>query len=198
MSESTENLSGQGGSVALAGAGIRTGASQSTGQSVIGPTLVVRGEITAEEDLLIRGRVEGSISHNQTLTVHQEGTVVAAVRAKEIHIEGSVEGDLFGTQRVKVCETGKVTGNVVAPRVAVMDGAHLKGMVDMDSDSAAIERRFLEQVKQPTGSAAGRQAADQSSKASGKSSERRGAAKTDAKTDKPDEQTSATAADNQD
>lgn len=197
MSESTDNQSSQGSSVALAGAGIRTGASPATGQSVIGPTLVVRGEITAEEDLLIRGRVEGTISHNQTLTVHREGTVVAAVRAKEIHIEGSVEGDLFGTQRVKVCETGKVTGNVVAPRVAVMDGAHLKGMVDMDSDSAAIERRFLEQVKQQPGSAASRSSDDDGAKTSGKSSARRGAAKAESKDSADAQETQASTGEDQ-
>ena len=193
MSESTDNQSSQGSSVALAGAGVRASASPSTGQSVIGPTLVVRGEITAEEDLLIRGRVEGTISHNQTLTVHQEGIVVAAVRAKEIHIEGSVEGDLFGTQRVKVCETGKVTGNVVAPRVAVMDGAHLRGMVDMDSDSAAIERRFLEQVKQQPGSTITTPTEDEGVKTSGKSSGRRGAAKADSKDSAADQETQGSA-----
>jgi cytoskeletal protein CcmA (bactofilin family) len=184
MSETTDIHSSQGSSVALAGAGVQANVATSTGQSVIGPTLVVRGEITAEEDLLIRGRVEGSISHNQTLTVHQEGTIVAAVRAKEIHIEGTVEGDLFGTQRVKICETGQVTGNVVAPRVAVMDGARLKGMVDMDSDSAAIERRFLEQIKQQPGRSAISQSAEAGEKTSGKSSVRRGALKADGKDSK--------------
>lgn len=196
MNETTENQSSQSSSVALAGTGIQTGASPAGGASVIGPTLVVRGEITAEEDLLIRGRVEGTISHNQTLTVHREGTVVAAVRAKEIHVEGSVEGDLYGTQRVKVCETGKVTGNVVAPRVAVMDGAHLKGMVDMDSDSAAIERRFLEQVKQPGSNASG-PSQDGGAKTSGKSSNRRGAAKAEGKDSADATETEASTGENQ-
>ena len=196
MNETTNNQSSQGSSVALAGAGIHTGASPAGSASVIGPTLVVRGEITAEEDLLIRGRVEGTISHNQTLTVHREGTVVAAVRAKEIHVEGSVEGDLFGTQRVKVCETGKVTGNVVAPRVAVMDGAHLKGMVDMDSDSAAIERRFLEQVKQPVSNAGGA-SQDSGAKTSSKSSTRRSAAKAEGKDSADTQKTEASAGEDQ-
>lgn len=128
------------------GQSVENSATSST-TSVIGPTLVVRGEVTAKEDLLIRGRVEGRIDHNQTLTVHAEGTVEAVVKAKEIHIEGTVKGDLFGTERVKVCETGKVIGNVCAPRVGVMEGAAFKGMVDMDSDAAAIERRYAEQLE---------------------------------------------------
>jgi cytoskeletal protein CcmA (bactofilin family) len=180
MSQSTDNQSIAGSTVAVAGAGVRSAVPRSTGQSVIGPTLVIRGEITAEEDLLIRGRVEGTISHDQTLTVHQQGTVVAAVRAKEIHVEGSVEGDLFGTQRVKVCDTGKVEGNVVAPRVAVMDGARLKGMVDMDSDASAIDRRFAEQ----SGASApeGQMAAD---KSASKSSGRKNAPKNQAEASDP-------------
>jgi cytoskeletal protein CcmA (bactofilin family) len=175
MSQTTDSQSIAGTTVAVAGAGMHSAVSGSVGQSVIGPTLIVRGEITAEEDLLVRGRVEGTISHDQTLTVHQHGTVVAAVRAKEIYVEGSVEGDLFGTQRVKVCETGKVEGNVVAPRVAVMDGARLKGMVDMDSDLSAIDRRFAEQ----TGASAP-QSAMTAEKSSGKSSGRKNAAKNQA------------------
>ncbi len=128
-------------------------ASESSGRSVIGPTLVVKGELTAEEDLLVRGRIEGRIDHNQTLTVHEEGTVVAVVKAKEVLVEGTVQGDLFGMQRIKVCETGKVIGNVCAPRVGVMEGATFKGMVDMDSDSAAIERRYQEELSQSKGKA---------------------------------------------
>jgi len=116
-------------------------------KSMIGPTLVIKGSVTAEEDLLVRGRIEGSIEHNQTLTVHAEGSVQAVVKAKEVLIEGSVEGEVFGTERVKVCETGQMVGNVCAPRVGVSEGATFKGMVDMDSDTAAIEKRFSELSK---------------------------------------------------
>jgi len=121
-------------------------AAPSATESVIGPTLVIKGEVTAEEDLLIMGRVEGKIDHNQTLTIHAEGSVKAAVKAKEIQVDGSVEGNMYGTQRVKICETGQVVGNVYAPRVGLMEGATFKGMVDMDSDAAAVESRFAEQT----------------------------------------------------
>jgi cytoskeletal protein CcmA (bactofilin family) len=141
---------------------------------VIGPTLVVRGEVTAQEDLLIRGRVEGTIEHNQVLTVHSEGIVHAVVRAKEIHIEGTVEGDLFGTERISVCVTGRVVGNVVAPRVAVLEGAHFKGMVDMDSDAAAIERRFQERTGNRSDKSTARDGSETKAKASGRFSGRNG------------------------
>ena len=115
-------------------------------ESVIGPTLVIKGEVSAEEDLLIMGRVEGKIDHNQCLTIHAEGSVKATVKAKEIQIDGEVEGDIYGTERVKICETGRVVGNVYAPRVGLTEGAKFKGMIDMDSDAAAIESRFAEQT----------------------------------------------------
>ena len=115
-------------------------------ESVIGPTLVIKGEVFAEEDLLIMGFVEGKIDHNQRLTIHAEGSVKATVKAKEIQIDGAMEGDIYGTERVKICETGQVVGNVYAPRVGLTEGAKFKGMIDMDSDAAAIESQFAEQT----------------------------------------------------
>ena len=116
------------------------------GQSLIGPTVVIKGEVTAEEDLLVRGRVEGFIDHSATVTVHAEGTVAAEVKAKEVLVEGTVDGNVYGTERVQIAETGHVNGNVYAPRVGVLEGASFKGAIDMDPDVDAIERRFREQT----------------------------------------------------
>ena len=121
------------------------GAAPGTAQhSLIGPTVIIRGELSAEEDLLIMGRVEGFIDHNQTVTIHAKGTVEAEVKAKEVLVEGSVKGNVYGTQRVEIAETGQVTGNVYAPKVGVLEGANFKGSIDMDPDASAIERRFRE------------------------------------------------------
>ena len=120
--------------------------SSSAGQSLIGPTVVIKGEVTAEEDLLVRGRVEGFIDHSATVTVHAEGTVAAEVKAQEVLVEGTVNGNVYGTRRVQIAETGNVNGNVYAPRVGVLEGASFKGAIDMDSDVDAIERRFREQT----------------------------------------------------
>jgi len=177
MNENTERLGTQNAS-RPAPSSKTPAMSGATGRSVIGPTLVVKGEVTAEEDILVRGRIEGTIDHNQILNVHREGTVQAVVRAKEIHVEGTVKGDLFGMQRVNVCETGKVVGNVVAPRVAVTEGAHFKGMVDMVSDSAAIERRYQEQTGKSAGakggSAADADREDDKNRTGGRSGKQRG------------------------
>ena len=102
--------------------------------SVLGPTLVFKGELSAEEDLLIQGRVEGSIQHNQSLTVGKEGSVKANIKAQYITVEGTVEGDLFGTKAVLVREGGDVRGNIFSPTVSLVEGARFNGSVDMDVD----------------------------------------------------------------
>jgi cytoskeletal protein CcmA (bactofilin family) len=120
--------------------------STGTEQSLIGPTVVIRGEVSAEEDLMIMGRVEGHVDHSSTVTIHARGTVAAEIKAREVLVEGTVEGNVYGTDRVQIAETGHVKGNVYAPRVGVLEGASFKGAIDMDADAEAIERRFREKT----------------------------------------------------
>ena len=67
--------------------------------SVLGPTLRFRGELSAQEDLIIQGSVEGSITHTQSLTIGTDGTMKGDIRARVIVIDGKVEGDLYATDR---------------------------------------------------------------------------------------------------
>jgi len=105
--------------------------------SVLGPTLIFKGELSADEDLLIKGRVEGSIKHSSSLTIGDGGHVKANVAAEYIAVEGRVEGDLNGSKCVKIRETAKVDGNIVSPSVSLVEGATFNGKIDMDSDPAA-------------------------------------------------------------
>ena|SRR5450631_630756 len=100
--------------------------------SVLGPTLYFKGDLSAEEDLLIQGRVEGSITHTQRLTVGAQGTVKANIRAQLIIVEGTVDGDLQAEKSVFLKETAKVCGNIFAPTVSILEGACFSGNVDMD------------------------------------------------------------------
>ncbi len=111
--------------------------------SVLGPTLVFKGELSAGEDLLIQGRVEGKINHNRNLTIGEQGTVKADIRARNITIEGTVQGDLYATESVVVRATGKVRGNIYAPRVGLIEGAKFKGSIDMETDveQASVPRK---------------------------------------------------------
>src|SRR5450631_3580906 len=90
--------------------------------SVLGPSLRFRGELSAQEDLIIQGSVEGSITHTQSLTVGTDGSMKGDIRARVIVIDGKVEGDLYATESVNIRATAKVKGNVFAPRVAIQDG----------------------------------------------------------------------------
>jgi cytoskeletal protein CcmA (bactofilin family) len=105
--------------------------------SVLGKTLVFKGELSADEDLILQGRVEGSIHHSQSLTVGVDGVVVGDIHARSILIEGTVEGDLHGEASVLVAATAKVRGNIVAPRVGITEGANFNGSVAMSGPAAA-------------------------------------------------------------
>jgi len=105
--------------------------------SVLGKTLVFKGELSADEDLILQGRVEGSIHHTQSLTVGIDGVVIGDTHARSIVVEGTVEGDLYASVSVLVMASAKVRGNIAAPRVGITEGAMFNGSVDMTSTHAA-------------------------------------------------------------
>lgn len=116
--------------------------------SVLGPTLRFRGELSAQEDLVVQGSVEGSITHTQSLTVGTDGSMKGDIRARVIVIDGKVEGDLYATESVMIRSTAKVKGNVFAPRVAIAEGAFLQGQVQMQS--AAVVQEPSVRLRQAT------------------------------------------------
>ena len=107
--------------------------------SVLGPTLRFRGELSAQEDLIIQGSVEGSITHTQSLTVGTDGSMKGDIRARIIVIDGKVEGDLYATESVTIRATAKVKGNVFAPRVGITEGAFFQGQIEMQPSGAAVQ-----------------------------------------------------------
>jgi len=117
--------------------------------SVLGPTLKFKGELTADEDLLIQGRIEGSIKHTSSLTIGESGHVKADVRAEYIAVEGRVDGDLKGSKSVKVRESAKISGNIVSPNVSLVEGATFNGNIDMDGDAADKPADKPEKAAQP-------------------------------------------------
>jgi len=106
--------------------------------SVLGKTLVFKGQLTANEDLLIQGRVEGSITHSAAhLAIGAHGHVSADVHAQRLIVQGKLEGDVHATESVVVEVSANVQGNIYAPRVALKDGAKFRGSIDMDAGAAA-------------------------------------------------------------
>ena len=105
--------------------------------SVLGSSLHFRGELRADEDFTLQGRIEGSIHHTQALTIGVDGVVKGDSRARSIVDEGTVEGDLYALESISVAATGRVAGNLFAPRVAIADGATFNGKIDMASATKA-------------------------------------------------------------
>jgi cytoskeletal protein CcmA (bactofilin family) len=105
----------------------------------LGPTLRFRGELSAQEDLIIQGSVEGSITHTQSLTVGTDGTMKGDIRARVIVVDGKVDGDLYATESVSIRATAKVKGNVFAPRVSITEGAFFQGQIEMQPSGAAVQ-----------------------------------------------------------
>lgn len=105
--------------------------------AVIGSKIVIRGDVSGEEDLLIQGRVEGSVDlTGYQLTVGKDGVVKANLMAKSITVEGSVEGDLIAQERILIKASSHVKGNLVAERVTLEDGSRFRGSIDMESAKA--------------------------------------------------------------
>lgn len=105
--------------------------------SILGPTISFKGDLSAEEDLVILGRVEGTITHTQRLTIGQEGCVRASINAQQVIVEGRIEGDVRAEKSVAVRESAHMTGNITSPTVTILQGASFNGNVDMSANRVA-------------------------------------------------------------
>ena len=101
--------------------------------AIIGTALLVSGELSGDEDVVVAGRFQGKISlPKNSLMVSKGGHVEADVSANAVQIEGRVAGDIRGADKVVITATGQMEGTIVAPRVILVDGAKFKGSIDMD------------------------------------------------------------------
>ena len=117
----------------------RSGAMEdSSGIVGIGKSIVVKGELSGNEDLRVEGRVEGKIDLNQNLlTVGESGKVKAQIFAKTVVIIGEVLGNVTAVEKVSIQEKGVVDGDISSPRVAIAEGAHFRGSIDMRRSESA-------------------------------------------------------------
>jgi cytoskeletal protein CcmA (bactofilin family) len=120
--------------------------------ATIGPSIAIKGDVTGEEDLIVEGRIEGKILLKaNSVTIGRNGRVKANVYANSITVEGEVEGDLIGKDEVVIRTSGKVKGNVAAPRVVLDSGARFQGSIDMEAQQA---RPVEAKVEKPAGAPA--------------------------------------------
>ena len=109
-------------------------------QATIGKSLVIKGEVSGSESLYIDGRVEGSINlSGNRVTIGRNGVVAANINAREIVVLGKVRGNLTASDRVDIRSDGSLTGDVVAARISIEDGAFFKGGIDIRKAGAKPE-----------------------------------------------------------
>ena len=102
-------------------------------KAILGPSIHVKGEVIGNEDLVVEGRVEGTVRlREHHLTVGKSAEVQATLEAKSIRVEGTVHGDIQAGERVELATGSTVVGDITAPRIVISDGARFKGSVDMD------------------------------------------------------------------
>ncbi len=100
--------------------------------ATIGATMSVKGDIASKEDVLVKGKVEGSVVLNDNdMVIDESGHLEGNVTARHVLIRGAVNGEIEGLEKVTIAATGRVQGTIAAPRVVLEDGGKFKGMIDM-------------------------------------------------------------------
>jgi cytoskeletal protein CcmA (bactofilin family) len=104
----------------------------------IGKSVVIKGELSGSEDLTIEGHVEGKIElKDHLLTIGPNGRIKAQIFAKTVIVLGEVSGNVSASEKVEIRDGGSVDGDIVSPRVAIAEGAHFRGSVDMQKKGAS-------------------------------------------------------------
>jgi cytoskeletal protein CcmA (bactofilin family) len=130
---------------------LRSPLPNSQDQATIGKSLVIKGEVSGSESLYIDGRVEGSINlAGNRVTVGRNGIVAANISAREIIVLGKVRGNIAASDRVDIRNEGSLTGDVVAQRISIEDGAFFKGGIDIRKPGQKVNGDSkIEPIEQP-------------------------------------------------
>jgi len=121
--------------------------------TVLGRSVVVRGELSGQEDLLLEGSVDGQISlPDHCLTIGPTGQVKAEIRARQVAIHGSVEGNVTARDKIEIRKSGRVVGDLATAAIAIEEGGYLKGSIDIlreDDAPRATAARALDSDAKP-------------------------------------------------
>ena len=108
----------------------------------IGKSVIIKGELSGSEDLTIEGHVEGRIDlKDNVLTIGPNGKIKAEVFAKAVVVLGEVTGNVTASEKVDIRDNGSVDGDIASPRVAIAEGAHFRGAVDMQRAGAKAQAK---------------------------------------------------------
>src|SRR2546421_2353448 len=124
----------------------------------IGKSVVIKGELNGSEDLTIEGHVEGTIQlRENVLTIGPNGKIKAQVFAKAVIVLGEVTGNVTASDKVDIRDNGSVDGDIVAPRVAIAEGAHFRGSVDIQRKGTAATPQGAKPAQPPQAAASPQQ-----------------------------------------
>jgi cytoskeletal protein CcmA (bactofilin family) len=136
-------------------AGIRPSTPLARTLALLGSTIVVKGEITSDEDLQIDGKVEGPVSlRGHRLTVGRSGQLNSEVTAREVIVYGNVSGNLRARDRVEIKKDGRVIGDIATARISIEDGAYFKGHIEIEHSQSSVQENNKESELIPVGAAA--------------------------------------------
>jgi cytoskeletal protein CcmA (bactofilin family) len=110
------------------------------GSTIIGESILISGSLNGDEDLTVRGRVEGTLTLTRTLVVEPTGVVKAEVQVKNCIIAGAVVGNVIASESVEITREGRMVGDIQAPRVIIVDGASFRGRIDMGEVEVDLSR----------------------------------------------------------
>ena len=112
------------------------------GQAILGRSLVLKGDLSGSEDLLIEGQIEGQVNlKDHCLTVGQDGRATAEIHARQVVILGTVQGNVSATEKIEIRKSGHVVGDLVAAGIVLEEGAYFKGSIDIQRGDAPVETR---------------------------------------------------------
>jgi cytoskeletal protein CcmA (bactofilin family) len=116
----------------------------------IGKSVVIKGELNGSEDLTVEGSVEGKIElSDHVLTIGSHGRIKAEVFAKDAIVLGEVIGNITASEKVDIRDSGSVDGNIVSPRVAIAEGSHFRGNVDMQRKPTVTPAQVVKSEVKP-------------------------------------------------
>ena len=116
----------------------------SPGQALIGRSIILKGELSANEDLLIEGQFDGTVNlQEHCLTIGTNGKVKAQINARQVIILGSVTGNINAKEKIDVRKSGSVIGDLVSASVAIEEGAYFKGSIDITRNGESEKPRAM-------------------------------------------------------
>jgi cytoskeletal protein CcmA (bactofilin family) len=101
--------------------------------TAIGPTIVIKGKLKSDEDLIVKGRIEAEIQSSKALFVENSGIIKANIKVKSAKLSGVLVGNITAEERVEILSDGRMVGDLTAPKIIINDGAAFRGRIDMQN-----------------------------------------------------------------